>query len=74
MKTLVAYYSRAGENYVCGQIKKLAVGNTEKIAEKLQQKPVENSLKLSRKRRIRRLITPVLPKRNRSNGRTRGRP
>ncbi len=35
MKTLVAYYSRAGENYVCGQIKKLAVGNTEKIAEKI---------------------------------------
>ena len=32
-KTLVAYYSRAGENYVSGQIKTLKKGNTEVAAE-----------------------------------------
>ena len=31
-KTLVAYYSRADENYVSGQLKYLPVGNTEKAA------------------------------------------
>ena len=36
MKTLIAYYSRAGENYVSGQLKMLAVGNTALAAEKLQ--------------------------------------
>ena len=31
-KTLVAYYSRAGENYVSGEMKQLKVGNTEVTA------------------------------------------
>ncbi len=32
-KALVAYYSRAGENYVSGQIKTLKKGNTKLAAE-----------------------------------------
>ena len=31
--SLVAFYSRAGENYVSGTIKELSVGNTETAAE-----------------------------------------
>ncbi len=32
-KNLVIYYSRKGENYVNGSIKKIAKGNTEVVAE-----------------------------------------
>lgn len=34
-KALVAYYSRAGENYVSGQIKTLKKGNTKLVAERI---------------------------------------
>lgn len=37
MSTLIAYYSRADENYVNGQIKVLPVGNTEVAARMLQE-------------------------------------
>ena len=36
MKTLIAYYSRRGNNYVGGSIVNLPVGNTEVIAKKIQ--------------------------------------
>ncbi len=36
MKCLIAYFSRKGENYVDGKIRKLAKGNTEVVAEKIQ--------------------------------------
>ncbi len=36
-KTLVAYYSRTGENYVSGALKKLSVGNTEVAAEFIKE-------------------------------------
>lgn len=32
MKKLIAYYSRSGQNYFGGQIKEVEVGNTEKLA------------------------------------------
>lgn len=32
-KTLIAYYSRRGENYWNGSIKNITKGNTERIAE-----------------------------------------
>ncbi len=32
MKILIAYYSRAGENYFGGSIREIKVGNTEKVA------------------------------------------
>lgn len=35
-KVLIAYYSRRGENYVNGSIKKLEKGNTEIVAEKIK--------------------------------------
>ncbi|MFV0555065.1 MAG: flavodoxin [Mangrovibacterium sp.] len=37
MKSLIAYYSRKGENYVSGSIINLAEGNTEVVAKKIQQ-------------------------------------
>lgn len=36
MKTLIAYYSRAGENYVSGQLKMLPMGNTELAAKEIR--------------------------------------
>lgn len=36
-KILIAYYSRKGQNYVNGAIKNLAKGNTEIVAEMIQQ-------------------------------------
>ena len=35
-KTLIAFYSRRGENYVNGSIRSLEVGNTEVVAEKIK--------------------------------------
>lgn len=37
MAVLIVYFSRRGENYVSGQLKKLSVGNTEVAAEMIQQ-------------------------------------
>ena len=36
-KILIAYYSRKGQNYVNGSIKNLTKGNTERVAEFIQQ-------------------------------------
>ena len=35
-KTLIAYYSRKGQNYVAGSIVNLPIGNTEVVAKKIQ--------------------------------------
>lgn len=37
-KYLIAYYSRANENYVNGIIKNLKIGNTERVAKIIQEK------------------------------------
>lgn len=37
MSKIIVYFSRAGENYVSGVLKKLAVGNTQKAAEILRE-------------------------------------
>ena len=37
MKALIAYYSRAGENYVGGVLRQLEVGNTEIAAKMLEE-------------------------------------
>lgn len=37
MAELIAFYSRAGENYINGALKKLSVGNTEVVATALQE-------------------------------------
>ncbi len=36
-KTLIAFYSRAGENYFGGAMRHIAVGNTKVAAEMLQE-------------------------------------
>jgi hypothetical protein len=43
MKKLIAYYSRAGNNYVGGKIMNLAVGNTE-VTAKMIQKPTGSDI------------------------------
>lgn len=37
MSAIIVYYSRAGENYVNGEIKNLLIGNTELVAEALSE-------------------------------------
>lgn len=37
MAALIAYYSRADENYFCGELKTIPVGNTEMAARMLQE-------------------------------------
>ena len=37
MKTLIAFYSRRGENYVSGDIKVLKKGNTECVVEMIKE-------------------------------------
>ena len=37
MANLIAYYSRKGENYWAGSVKNLEKGNTERVAEFVQQ-------------------------------------
>ncbi len=36
-KILIAFYSRADENYFCGRLKTVKVGNTEIVSKKLQE-------------------------------------
>lgn len=36
MKPLIVYFSRPGQNYVCGEIRNLVVGNTRVVAELIQ--------------------------------------
>lgn len=37
MKKLIAFYSRAGENYFGGQYRTIAIGNTEKVANRIAE-------------------------------------
>ena len=37
MKTLIAYYSRNGQNYFGGQLKYIEIGNTEKVAKMINE-------------------------------------
>ena len=43
-KTLIAYYSRRGENYVNGSIKVLKLGNTEVLAAKIKALPTPKAV------------------------------
>lgn len=45
-KELIAFYSRADENYVSGEIKKLTVGNTQKAADIIQKLTGADSFKI----------------------------
>ena len=49
MKTLVAFYSRADENYFGGSYKNLTVGNTEKIANVIIQETKADQFKIEQK-------------------------
>lgn len=44
MKTLIAFFSRAGQNYVRGDIVDLPVGNTQIVAEKIKQQIPDASM------------------------------
>lgn len=45
-KTLIAYYSRRGENYVGGVVKSLQLGNTECVAEKIAEQTGADSFRI----------------------------
>ena len=60
-KSMVAFYSRAHENYVNGTIQELKVGNTEVLAEVIGEL-TRSYLKLSRRSLIPPIITNVLNK------------
>lgn len=50
MAKLIAFYSRAGENYFGGQYRTVMVGNTEKVANQIAAETGgEHSSKLSKK-------------------------
>lgn len=55
--SLVAFYSRASENYVSGTIKELSVGNTENAAEIIAELTDADMFKIEQKIRIRKTIT-----------------
>lgn len=59
MAKLIAFYSRADENYFGGAYRNIPVGNTEKAAKMLAELTCSRS---SRKFRIRPIIRPVLPR------------
>lgn len=58
-KILIAYFSRADENYVDGQLKYLEKGNTQVVAEKFKVLQVANCLKSKPKSRMRKTIPLV---------------
>ncbi|MDO5574544.1 MAG: flavodoxin [bacterium] len=47
MKTLIAYFSRADENYVSGALKTLEKGNTEVVAEMIQKETGADLFKIN---------------------------
>lgn len=56
MKTLIAYFSRKGNNYVGGSIVNLPVGNTAVAAEYIKKQRAVTCLRLKRKRLTRKII------------------
>ena len=57
MAKLVAFYSRADENYFGGTKKYISEGNTKKAAEKIAE---QTCLRLCRRCRMRRIMIPAL--------------
>ena len=51
-KTLIAYFSHAGQNYSHGSIRNLTVGNTEVVAKKINEL-IENDMSADHSRRKR---------------------
>lgn len=56
MKTLIAYFSRKGNNYIGGSIVNLPVGNTAVAAEYIKKQRAVTCLRLKRKRLTRKII------------------
>lgn len=46
MAQMIAYFSRAGNNYVNGQIKNLSIGNTEIAAKMIQEQTKADLFKI----------------------------
>ena len=46
MKSIVIYFSRAGNNYVNGEIKELKIGNVEIIANKIAELTNSDTFKI----------------------------
>ena len=63
MKKLIAYYSRADENYFGGQRRYITEGNTEKAAKMLAELTGADLFRSNRRFPMRQIMTPALPRR-----------
>ena len=63
MKALIAFYSRAGENYFSGARRTIAVGNTEKAARLLAELTGAELFHIEQKVPYRTTMTPASPRR-----------
>ena len=69
-KALIAFYSRADENYVSGMLKMLDVGNTEVAARMIKELTGAELLQSGRSSPIQKVIMNASPRRRRTrNGR-----
>lgn len=60
MAALIAYYSRAGENYFGGAYRRIAVGNTEKAANMLAELTGGELYKIEQEQPYSRTTRPAL--------------
>lgn len=67
MPELIAYFSRAGENYVNGNILNLSVGNTELAAKIIQEVTGADYIRLNRFWNIPKIIQNVWRRQKRIN-------
>lgn len=59
MAKLIAFYSRAGENYFSGQYRTVPVGNTEKVANRIAAETGETLFRIEQKTPMRQTTTPA---------------
>lgn len=65
MAKLVAFYSRANENYFGGNLKHIEIGNTETIAKMIAQLTGADLFKIEQKFLMQKIIKHVLHKQKR---------
>ena len=73
MAALIAYFSRADENYFCGQLKTIPVGNTELAARTIHGLTGAPLFKIEMKHPTPPITTPASPRPRRTRRRTPGR-
>ena len=69
-KELIAFYSRADENYVNGTVQTLTIGNTERVAKMIHELTGRICLKLSSCTPMQSVTTTASTKRRTTSGKT----